>query len=166
MRLSPCTAAAFATLAACGGAAADAPADPHALRPGLYETIVSLIEMTPPPPRRLEAFRAALMAQGPQRQCFTAEDLLHRVGETFGDAACRSIEVTYDGARLRRIASCRGQVRAITMSGTRGPDGYDYRITAESPDPSGGRSRIVVTREQGRRIGDCPPEASPEAAKG
>jgi hypothetical protein len=160
MRLFAFLSAAIAGLASCGGAdpAAD---DPHAMRPGLYEVRTSFVEMRPPhPPAVLQAVRAR--ADQAERQCFGAEDVRHRVGRTFLGGRCRTTEVRYDGPRVHRLALCEGGAGAGTYTirfvGTRGPESYDYRITAESgAQPSGGEERVVVTREQGRRIGECSP---------
>lgn len=162
MRLFAFLSAAIASLASCGGAAPAAD-DPHATRPGLYEVRISFVDMRPAPPAAvLQAVRDRV--DRADRQCFSAEDVRHRVGKTFLGGHCRTTEVRYDGPRVLRVATCEGGAGAgsyrIRFAGTRSPDSYDYRVTAESgTQPGGGHEHVVVTREQGRRIGDCSPSA-------
>lgn len=164
MRIVTALAATLAGLAACAAAAPIAADDPYALRPGLYEVTVSFVEMRPAlDARTQEALRAAGSGR-PERQCFGAQDVVHRVGGTFAEGRCRNMEVVYDGPRVQRLASCegaRGGRTSVAFAGTRSPETYDYRITIQGALPTdGSEQRVVVTREQGRRIGDCAPSAS------
>jgi len=145
-------------LAMLGGC--NAASDPYAPRAGLWEVRTSFVTIEGPgvTPERLAELRRAFAKPIVERQCLDGK--APRVGDPRMDGRCQVTRVSDAGAVVDNEWQCDARAKqggvVSTVHGSRGPERYDYRIATASVEP-GGAKTIVTIREQGRRLGACPP---------
>lgn len=144
-------------LASLGGCSAAS--DPFAPRAGLWEVRTSFVGLEGPgvTPDRVAALRKAFPATV-ARECLTGEP--DHVGDVKMDGRCTVTRVSDAGSVTDSEWRCeaRGKQGPVTSTthGSRGPERYDYRIATLSVERGDAKPTIVTTRDQARRIGDCP----------
>lgn len=149
---------------ALGGCGASGDAD--APIAGQWETRMELVSINGKKPTRAEM--ALLDAGGPaaRRMCF--DGVAPRVGDKKRKGRCTVVRAADAGAKVDRELECArpgntGKVVA-TFGGTRARESYDFRITTVDRDAAGKPDGLtIVTRETGRRIGDCPAGQTPQS---
>lgn len=135
------------------GAGTSAVQPPIAITAGEWETTTSMVDMHIPglSAADIETIRSTVGGTRIERQCFTGRQ--PRVGDPFADN-CTYTRIADVGGQAVRDATCPmadGPARTVALRGSISPEAYDFRLTL-----SDGRGGEVVTREVGRRIGDCP----------
>lgn len=179
-RLGAAGAAALLTLAACGDGGGDgnatksdgnsAPAAPRVqIRPGLWEVsseILSASEQGLPS----ELAQRARGRRQVARHCITAEQAARPDGNVLmlgRSGGCTHEGFDMSGGRIADTMTCRAQDGAVTRAraqGRYGPDAYAMQMEIETPGLAEGRTMRLVTRQTGRRRGECP--AAPETGNG
>ncbi|MCW3847940.1 DUF3617 domain-containing protein [Sphingomonas sp. LB-2] len=138
----------------------DVAGDPYAPRAGLWEIKGSFVTLEGPgvTPQRIAELRRRMPPPTVSRECFDGH--ASRVGDVKEGGRCKVTRVSDAGAVADNEWQCagRGNEGLITSAihGSRGPERYDYRIATSSIRRGDKAATVVVTREQGRRLGDCP----------
>jgi hypothetical protein len=174
VRLAP--ASAVLLLAGCGGGPAaengsrnmsrnEVAAEQAQLRitPGQWElaTVITAVD-APDLPR--EMLRAMLGRRTAVQHCITPQQANDPGAFTRSvqqqNSGCQVRGFTMRGGRLSGETLCAAgtpqEVRA-QMSGTYGPDSFDYETRTATPAPIAGGTMIVTVWVQGRRTGECAP---------
>lgn len=153
MKIAPLLA--LLTLAGCSAAG-----DPYSPREGQWEVTTSFVTMDGPgvTPERVAQLRKSFDKPMVEKTCFDGKP--DKVGDTKMAGRCTVTRISDSGAKVDNEWKCQqaGKPGDIvsTVHGTQGPDRYDHRISTESFDPVSKKTTTVVTREQGKRIGECP----------
>lgn len=140
-------------------AGCSAAGDPYAPREGQWEVTTSFVTIDGPgvTPERVAQLRKSFEKPLVEKTCFDGEP--DKVGDTKMAGRCTVTRISDTGAKVDNEWRCQqaGKPDAIsTVHGTQGPDRYDHRISTDSFDAQNKGTMTVVTREQGRRIGECP----------
>ena len=75
-----------------------------------------------------------------------------------GSGRCRDEAFAMSGGRIAGTMVCRdpgGAETRVRMSGAYGPERYEIRMEMATPGIGAGRTMILETRQQGRRVGEC-----------
>jgi hypothetical protein len=135
---------------ACTAGSSDTPE--HRLS-GEYAVTTSFVSIDGPgiSPADQQAARSRFPSVTDERQCF--DKPLPRVGNEGPMRGCTFREVLSQPDTLRFEAVCEatGEVQAMAIEGTQSAGDYDYTVTITDK-----RGVVGVSREHGRRLGDCP----------
>lgn len=164
----------MAALAGCGGEAERKEVDRNEVaqalaavevRPGLWEVTSDIVSATEPGlplevAERMKGRRRAV------RHCITAEQAARPDASFLASrraGRCRDEAFTMDSGRISGAMVCReagGAESRVRMSGRYGPESYEMRMEMKTPGIGPGRVMTIVTRQAGRRVGECPREAA------
>ena len=171
--IAPRAAAAIAGLALCGcggtgpaenaaernQAAANSPA--VEVRPGLWEVRSAIVAVSEQGlPREI-----AEQMKGPRRtvrRCITPEEAARPAAGLLAarrTGRCSDEAVERRDGRIEGAMTCRDEAGAATrlrIGGRYRAEAYEIRIEMETPGIGPGRTMTLVTRQSGRRVGDCP----------
>ena len=135
--------------------------DPDAPLPGMWETTYTLVGIEGPGanPRRVEAVKQYFSTPQVERGC--RDQAPPRLGEVRGSGNCTVTALRDSGPKVDREMTCRpsgvqGSSR-VTSLGTQAPTRYDYQVATSHLDEAGELIYTLTVREQGVRVGDCPP---------
>ena len=134
--------------------------DPYAPREGLWEITGSFVGIEGPgvTPARVAELRKTMPKPTVTRECFDGQP--SHVGDVKMEGRCKVTRISDSGAVADNEWQCegRGAQGPVTSAthGSRGPERYDFRITTSSVRRGDSKPTVVTTREQGRRVGDCP----------
>ena len=158
-------------LCGCGGAGPaensvernEAPARPAQVevRPGLWEIESAIVAVSEKGlPREI-----AERMKGPRRtvrRCITSEEAARPDAGLLAarrTGRCSDEAVEMRGGRIAGAMTCRDDAGAGTrlrIGGRYRAEAYEIRIAMETPGIGPGRTMTLVTRQSGRRVGDCP----------
>ena len=131
------------------------------VRPGLWDVSSEIVDVRQPGlphevAGRMKGRRRAF------RHCITPEeaarpDANFLAGRDAASCTQRSFEMR--GGRIEGAMTCSDPAGAETrarMSGRYGPESYEMRMEMETPGIGRDVTMTLVTRQAGRRVGDCP----------
>jgi hypothetical protein len=163
--------AALAALAGCGDgeqgnervAGNDAPSalDRIAVRPGLWD-VTSVIDSVS---QEGLPHEIAERMKGPRRNvrhCITPEQAARSDASFLAarrSGRCRDEAFEMSGGRIAGTMACRDEAGVATrlrLSGRYAAERYEVRTEIETPGIGPGRVMTLVTRQSGRRVGECP----------
>jgi hypothetical protein len=133
--------------------------DPFAEREGMWEVTTQLISIEDPQlsEKDLAELRKAGGKAETRQVCMGPRAL---VGQKVQGGDCVVIRHADTGSRIDREWRCpataKTPLRFTSFKGTRAPDRYEMRMTIKDR-VVGRESMVLVSRETGRRIGDCDP---------
>jgi hypothetical protein len=133
------------------------------VRPGLWEVTSDIVSATEPglPVEVAERMKGRRRAV---RHCVTPEQAAQPSSSFIAvrrSGRCRDEAFEMAGGRISGAMVCRdgsGVESRVRTSGRYSPESYEMRMEMETPGILKGRVMTIVTREAGRRIGDCPAE--------
>ena len=130
------------------------------VQPGLWESKVSVLDMTMPgmPPEYADRMKQELARQrnDSNRHCVKPEDVKQPKGEFFGaDKSCRYEHFTMGGGKIDIAMVCKREnmTQTTNMSGTYTPTTYSMDMSSVGTGPQQGmRMKMHV---DSKRIGEC-----------
>lgn len=143
----------------------EAGADQSIVRPGLWESKVTIDQLDMPgvPPEMLQRMKA-MMAERQEHSfqtCLTAEDVKRPKEDFFAgkNNECRYDNFTMGGGKIDAVMHCGkgGASQTMQMAGTYSPDSYQMQMSTKS-EPAKGQEAGAMSmqmRVQANRIGEC-----------
>jgi hypothetical protein len=133
------------------------------VRPGLWEVSTQIVSVAQAGLPHEVAERMKGRRRG-FRHCITPAQAA-RPDANFlavrGTGRCRDEAFAMRGGRIAGTMVCRdpaGAETRVTMSGDYAAERYEIRMEMATPGIGPGRTMTLETRQQGRRVGDCPDE--------
>lgn len=164
-------------LAACGGEADDGAGQREdaareqariELRPGLWEVSSEILSAS----QEGLPTELAERARGRRREarhCLTPEQAARPDANALmlgRSESCTHEGFAMRGGRIADVMTCRAPDGAVTrarVSGRYGPEAYEMQLEIDTPGIGAGRNMRLVTRQTGRRVGNCPARAQGES---
>jgi hypothetical protein len=133
------------------------------VRPGLWDVSTEIVSATQQgmPHELAERMKGRRRAF---RHCITPEQAARPDANFLAarrSGQCRDEAFAMRAGRISGTMLCRdpaGAETRVRMSGDYGAERYDMRMEIETPGIGAGRVMTLVTRQAGRRIGDCSEE--------
>jgi hypothetical protein len=142
----------------------EAGADRNMIRPGLWQSKVTIEKFDMPgmPPEMAKQMKS-VMAQGQvqdSQACLTAEDVRQPKEDFFAgrNNQCRYEHFTMGDGKIDAVMHCgkKDQGQTMRMAGTYSPDSYQMQMASQmSTDDQGAGTMQMQMRVDARRIGEC-----------
>ena len=142
----------------------EAGADQSIVRPGLWESNVTIQQLDMPGmPAEVQQRMKAMMAEKQEHKfqtCLTAEDVKRPKEDFFAgkNNECRYDNFTMGGGKIDAVMHCGkgGAKQTMQMAGTYSPESYEMQMSTKTE--SGGaeaRGMAMRMRVEAHRIGEC-----------
>jgi len=142
-------------------AVADAGGPDQFVRPGKWQTRITLEEMSIPgmPPQMAEQMKAQMNAVETTESCLTPEDV-KKPGEDFFAGAqknCTYDRFTMAGGKIDAEMTCKdgGATMNMTIAGTYSADSYAARSTMKMSNAGANGGMTVKSSVEAKRVGNC-----------
>ena len=137
-------------------------ADQSTVRPGLWQSKVTIEKFEVPgmPPEMAGRMKAMMAENQPHdfETCLTAEDVKRPKEDFFAGkkSECRYENFTMGGGKIDATMHC-GKGNTMQMAGTYSPDSYQMQTSMKAaPDrPDAGSGMQMQMRIESRRVGEC-----------
>jgi hypothetical protein len=142
----------------------EAGADRSFVRPGLWQSKVTIEQLDMPgmPPDMAQRMKATMAARQGQafEACLTADDVAKPKEDFFagGNNQCRYEHFTMGGGKIDAIMHCGKDQGSQTMkmAGTYSPDSYALQMANTFQSSSDQPAMQMQMRVDARRVGECP----------
>ena len=142
----------------------EAGADQSLVRPGLWQSKVTIDQFdVPGMPAEMAARMKSMMAQQQEHastRCLTPEDVKRPKEDFFAgkNKECRYEHFTMGGGKIDAVMHCGkgGGAQTMQMAGTYSPDAYQMQTSMNVEPGSGEQSGMTVKmRVEAHRVGEC-----------